>query len=494
VNLATIIDPHPDDAPALVAHGRTVTYGELRRDVAALRGGLAGLGVADGDRVALVCGNGSHFAVGYFATIGLGAICVPLNPASPPPELANQLAHVEAKALLVGPGAGASWAGVDRADVPSVEIVVSAEPADDAHAWDEVAEHEPLDTVELDPDHLAALLFTSGTAGRPQAAMLSHGNLRSNIDQSLSNPDRMRPDDVVFGVLPLFHIFGLNVALGITLAAGASVVLVQRFDPSTALDTIAERGVTILPGAPPMWLAWAAMEGVDPAAFANVRQCLTGASKMPEAAARLLAERFGVALREGYGLTECSPVVTSSASITPKVGSIGVPIEGVEVRLVDPEGDDVLDGDAGEVWVRGPNVFQGYWNDPVTTARVLDADGWVHTGDIAVTDEDGYLYLVDRAKDLIIVSGFNVYPAEVEDVIALLPGVSEVAVVGVPHPHSGEAVKAYVVLDPGIGLTEEQVIGWCADHLARYKCPGKVLFVDELPRGTGGKILRRVLR
>ena len=295
MNLATIIDPHPDDAPALVAHGRTVTYGELRRDVAALRGGLAGLGIGEGDRVALVCGNGSHFAVGYFATIGLGAICVPLNPASPPPELANQLAHVEAKALLVGPGAGASWAGVDRADVPSVEIVVSAEPAGDAHAWDEVAAHEPLGTVELEPDHLAALLFTSGTAGRPQAAMLSHGNLRSNIDQSLSTPDRMRADDVVFGVLPLFHIFGLNVALGITLAAGASVVLVQRFDPSTALDTIAERGVTILPGAPPMWLAWAAMEGVDPGAFANVRQCLTGASKMPEAAARLLRR----ALRRG---------------------------------------------------------------------------------------------------------------------------------------------------------------------------------------------------
>ena len=254
-----------------------------------------------------MCGNGPHFAVGYLATIGLGAICVPLNPASPPVELANQLAHVEAKALLVGPGAGASWAGVDRADVPSVEIVVSAEPDGDAHPWDEVAAHEPLATVELEPDHLAALLFTSGTAGRPQAAMLSHGNLRANIDQSLSATDRMRADDVVFGVLPLFHIFGLNVALGITLAAGASVVLVQRFDPSTALDTIAERGVTVLPGAPPMWLAWAAMEGIDPGAFANVRLCLTGASKMPEAAARLLAERFGVALREGYGLTECSP-------------------------------------------------------------------------------------------------------------------------------------------------------------------------------------------
>ncbi len=381
VNLATIIDPHPDDATALVAHGRAVTYGELRQATSPrCAAGWPAWASREGDRVALVCGNGSHFAVGYLAIIGLGAICVPLNPASPPAELANQLAHVEAKALLVGPGAGASWAGVDRADVPSVEIVVSAEPDGDATAWDEVAGHEPLGTVELEPDHLAALLFTSGTAGRPQAAMLSHGNLRSNIDQSLSTTDRMRADDVVFGVLPLFHIFGLNVALGITLAAGASVVLVQRFDPSTALDTIAERGVTILPGAPPMWLAWAAMEGIDPGAFANVRQCLTGASKMPEAAARLLAERFGVVLREGYGLTECSPVVTSSASITPKVGSIGVPIEGVEVRLVDPEGDDVLDGDAGEVWVRGPNVFQGYWNDPVTTARVLDADGWLAHG------------------------------------------------------------------------------------------------------------------
>ena len=201
-----------------------------------------------------------------------------------------------------------------------------------------------------------------------------------------------------------------------------------------------------------------------------------------------------VKLREGYGLTEAGPVVTSSTGIEPKIGSIGVPIHGVEVRLVDPDGDDVLAGDAGEIWVRGPNVFQGYWEEPEATAKALTEDGWLRTGDIAVADDDGYLFIVDRAKDLIIVSGFNVYPAEVEDVINDLPGVAEVAVVGVPHPHSGEAVKAYVVLDRGVEIDEGQVVQWCEQHLARYKCPSKVLFVDELPRGMAGKILRRVLR
>jgi long-chain acyl-CoA synthetase len=324
--------------------------------------------------------------------------------------------------------------------------------------------------------------------------MLSHGNLLSNIDQCLASGVRQHPDDVVFGVLPMFHIFGLNVVLGITLRVGSCVVLVQRFDPATALDSIQNRGVTIVPGAPPMWIAWASMDTADPAAFANVRLALTGASKLPEAVWATMDERFGVKLREGYGLTESSAVVTTSTGIDPKPGSIGVPLDGVEVRLVDSDGEDTLEGDAGEIWVRGPGVFHGYWNDPDDTARVLTADGWLRTGDIAVIDDDGYMFLVDRAKDLIIVSGFNVFPAEVEDVIHQLPGVAEVAVVGVPHPHTGEAVKAYVVLDPGHSLDEEQVVRHCEEELARYKCPTKVLFVDELPRGMGGKILRRILR
>lgn len=208
---------------------------------------------------------------------------------------------------------------------------------------------------------------------------------------------------------------------------------------------------------------------------------------------RRLHERFGLSLLEGYGLTEASPVVTSSAGMEVKVGSVGKVLDGIQVRLVDEEGDDALQGDAGEVWVKGPNVFKGYLNEPEATARVLTADGWLRTGDIAIVDDDGYLYLVDRAKDLIIVSGFNVYPAEVEDVLLNHADVAECGVIGVPHPHTGEAVKAFVVLRPGARAHEDSLISWCLDNLARYKCPSKIVFVDELPRNVSGKLLRRSL-
>jgi len=208
---------------------------------------------------------------------------------------------------------------------------------------------------------------------------------------------------------------------------------------------------------------------------------------------RRVEERFGLVLREGYGLTEAAPVVTSSAGIDAKYGSVGKVLNGMEVRLVDESGDDVAVGDAGEVWVRGPNVFMGYWREPELSAKVLTAEGWLRTGDIATVDADGYLYITDRAKDLIIVNGFNVYPAEVEEVLREHPAVAEVGVVGVAHPLTGEAVKAFVVLRPGADLDEELLISWCSSNLARYKCPNKVLFVDQLPRNLSGKLLRREL-
>jgi long-chain acyl-CoA synthetase len=298
---------------------------------------------------------------------------------------------------------------------------------------------------------------------------------------------------VVYGVLPMFHIFGLNVVLGLSLYRGATTVLVQRFDPSTALDTIRERNVTVIPGAPPLWLAFSHFDDAPVDSFAGVRLALTGAAKMPEEAMRRLQTKFGLTLMEGYGLTEAAPVVTSSAGIPQRVGSVGKVLDGIEVRLVDDHGDDALRGDAGEIWVKGPNVFLGYLHEPEATHKVLTADGWLRTGDIAVTDDDGYLYLVDRVKDLIIVSGFNVYPAEVEEVLMEHPAVREVGVVGVPHPHTGEAVKAFVVLEAGAAAHEDTLVSWCLDHLARYKCPSKILFVDELPRNVSGKLLRRSL-
>jgi long-chain acyl-CoA synthetase len=280
--------------------------------------------------------------------------------------------------------------------------------------------------------------------------------------------------------------------LGVSFTVGATVLLVQRFDPATAVESIVQRRVTIVPGAPSMWIALAYFDDIPEHAFATVRLALSGASRLPVPVAEQMERRFGVTIREGYGLTEASPVVTSSTGMPVRPGSVGRVLLGQELRLVGDDGEDVVQGDAGEIWVRGANVFQGYWQDPEATARVLH-DGWLRTGDIATTDDDGYLYLVDRAKDLIIVSGFNVYPAEVEEVLAEHPAVADVAVVGVPHPHHGEAVKAYVVRAAGADVDEDALIAHCADFLARYKCPSKVIFVDRLPRNASGKVLRREL-
>ncbi|MEX1105521.1 MAG: AMP-binding protein [Ilumatobacteraceae bacterium] len=495
MNLAHIIDEHPGDHIALVSRSRATTYAALRDQVAHLRGGLASLGVGPGDRVALLCGNGRYFVLSYLATIGIGAVAVPLNPSSPAPEIEREIATVGASVVVVEPAAAQAWRAIDRATIASVRSVVTTEGVtiDGAVDLGSLLEVEPVPVVEVEPDALAALMFTSGTAGSPRAAMLSHGNLLANLEQGTSANVQIEPADVVYGVLPLFHIFGLNVVLGLTLASGAALVLVQRFDPSTALDSFRERNVTVVPGAPPLWLAFSHFDEAPADSFATVRLALTGAAKLPEEALRRLKDRFGLDVHEGYGLTEASPVVTSSAGMAVRYGSVGKVLDGIEVRIVDERGDDVPQGDQGEIWVQGPNVFLGYLNDPEQTARVLTADGWLRTGDIATADEDGYLYLVDRAKDLIIVSGFNVYPAEVEEVLAEHPGVAEVGVVGVPHPHHGEAVKAFVVPKPGTHLDEEQIIEWCSDHLARYKCPSKVLFVDQLPRNVSGKLLRRSL-
>jgi long-chain acyl-CoA synthetase len=228
--------------------------------------------------------------------------------------------------------------------------------------------------------------------------------------------------------------------------------------------------------------------------FQTVRVATSGAARLSTEVAERMKSRFGVSVAEGYGLTEAAPVVTTSTGHELRSGSIGAPVPGVKLRLVDADGSDVLVGDAGEIWVQGPNVFQGYWNDPEATRTALTDDGWLRTGDIAVVDDDGYLYLVDRAKDLIIVSGFNVFPAEVEQVLMEHPSIDRCAVVGVPHPHTGEAVKAYVVTAPGRSIDEDDVIAFAQDRLARYKCPDKVMFVDDLPEGMAGKVLRRALR
>jgi len=492
-----MLDDHPDDHTAVVSGGDRISYGRLRREIASTRGALAALGMEEGDRVAILCGTNSRFVRAWLAIIGCGYVAVPLNPQSPAAEIQRELAVVGARAVIAGPAGVLPLSQIDRADLPDLEFVLAPSRqntvgSDDFDAMVDSAEPAPI--VDRSDSDLAALLFTSGTAGNPKAAMLTHGNLAANLHQVQNAPVRCtRPDDVTLCVVPLFHVLGLNSILDLALYAGATIVLIERFDPVSLLEMVAEEQASVLVGPPTMWAALSQVDDPSEGVMSSVRLAVSGAAPIPARVVRDCKENLSIDIAEGYGLTEASPSVALSAGTGAPMGSIGRPIPGVEMRLVDAEGDDVFIGDAGEIIVRGDNVFPGYWQDPKATSRVLDPGGWLHTGDMAVVDDDGFLFIVDRAKDLIIVSGFNVYPAEVERVLVTHPAVAEAAVVGVPHPHTGEAVKAYVVPRSGRAIEEDDLIDWCATELARYKCPSKIDEVDELPHGLGGKVLRRQL-
>jgi long-chain acyl-CoA synthetase len=488
VNLAAIIEAHPQAAIALVAGGQPITYGELRRRVAGVRGALVAAGVEPGGRVALLSGNHPAFVVGLFGALGAGAAVVPLNPQAPPAELARQMAMVGPVAAIVGPGASLP-------PDPGLRAVISDDAAG-AASLAEAEAAEPVPQADRDAGDIAVLMFTSGTAGLPRAAILTHGNVLANIAQVQAHPGRsVSATDVVLGVLPLFHVFGLTVNLCVTLASGGSLVLVPRFVPSETLALCAQAGVTVLAGAPPMFAAMCAAPAADGSnPLAGVRLALSGAAPLPEQVVVDMRTRFGLPLYQGYGLTEASPVVTSAVlDGDPRPGSIGIPLPGIELRLVDEDGEDALGGDPGEVWVRGPNVFAGYWDDPEATAAVVTPDGWLRTGDVAVLGDDGNLQLVDRAKDLIIVNGFNVVPAEVENVLIQHPRVADVAVIGEPSERTGEAVRAVVVPTPGATPSLPDLASFAATRLARYKCPTILTLVEAIPRGEAGKLLRREL-
>ncbi len=497
MNLAHLFDEHPADRTAIVSKGDRISYGRLRDEVAKTRGVLGSLGLEPGDVVGIVCATNFRFVRAWFGILGAGMVAAPLNPQSPAPEIARELAAVGAKAVISGPAGIAALAELDRSAVPTLEHLLVPAGTELAGSIDLDALREqvtPAPIAEKADDDLAALLFTSGTAGPPKAAMLSHGNLLSNLHQVQSVGGRFsRPDDVSLCVIPLFHVLGLNAILGLAMWAGATLVLMERFDPVSTIETIIEEQVSVLAGPPTMWWALSQIELVAPEALGSLRLAVSGAAALPDRVVHDIAERFGIRIYEGYGLTEASPSVTVAPDDDTPIGSIGRPLQGLEVRLVDSSGDDARPGDPGEIRVRGPNVFAGYLDDPEASAAAVDEDGWLHTGDIAVADDDGYLFIVDRAKDLIIVSGFNVYPAEVERVLAEHPAVAEAAVIGVAHPHSGEAVKAFVVPAPQMVVEEDALIEHCAGELARYKCPSKVDVVDEIPRGLGGKLLRREL-
>jgi len=482
VNLVSVLlrhaEPRPD-APAVVDGETTLTFSELEGLAAATAGSFDRLGVRPGDRVAIAAWNDMTFVGAYLGALWCGAVAVPLNPGAPVAAHRAELERIGARVLVCGAGAE------HLLELPG------------AIAPDGLPAGPPMPVeVERDDAELAVLLFTSGTAGAPRAAMLTHGNLAANIGQVQSHPGlQVGPEDVGLATLPFFHVFGLNVALGVALAGGVRSVLLSQFDATRVAELARREGVTILAGVPAMFTALLELSEseADPRAFASVRLAVSGAAELPMSIGERFHDRFGVTIYEGYGLTEAAPIVSTTAvDRSPRWGSIGPPLPGVEVRLVDADGTNVTVGDPGEIWVRGPNVFAGYWDDPEATGRVLH-DGWLRTGDVAVADDQGFLSLVDRMKDLIIVSGFNVYPAEVEDALMESAEVADAAVIGVPNARTGEAVTAFVVAAPGATPTLATLREHVARRLARYKVPTTVHVIDELPRNQAGKVLRRDL-
>ncbi len=480
------------DHPAIVFEGSTTTYGGLAEQANRAAARLTEEGIGRGDGVALWLPNHPAFASAMYAVWQVGAIVVPVHAALTMPEARHILTDAGVKAAFCGQdqlGAGAEellhelgiFAFVLPSDAPDGADASFAESSDVSTAIAEVGDND-----------LALIAYTSGTSGLPKGAMLTHTNLRANVEQMRASPIAVSPEDVVLCVLPLFHIFGLNVVLNLSVSVGAEIVLMERFDPTASVEAIAREAVTVIAGAPPVYVAWL---NAPPESFANVRVAISGAAPLSKEVLTQFRERFGVTIWEGYGLTETSPALTfTGIGGVAKPGSIGRPLDGVELRLVDEDGEDAEDGDPGEIVVRGPNVFSGYWNHPEYTEQAF-MDGWFRTGDVGVADDDGDIYIVDRRKDLILVSGFNVYPREVEEVLRRHPNVGDCAVVGDDDDQSGERVRAVVVPDPpGTFLTQEEVIEFCSHSLAPYKLPREVEIVSAIPRNATGKVLRRELK
>jgi long-chain acyl-CoA synthetase len=495
-NLADIVSESAAQRPAHVAvvdGDRRITYAGLDDQITAVAAGLRAKGIETGDRVALLLGNRLEFVVALYGVLRAGAVAVPLNTSSTAVEVEHAVGTVGARLILTDSAGSVTLQGADLG--PCVNYLASGTQ------WETLmAAGEPdLLPDEIDPESVAVLLFTAGSTGKPKAAMLTHRCMLANLEAllALRNPAALESDDISLAVLPLFHVYSLNAVLSLSLAAGATVVLGARFSARETLDLIARHRVTVVAGAPPMYVAWSGEPDLREA-LATVRLMLSGAAPLPTELFDQFKTVAGQPIWEGYGLTECSPVVASSlVNGRPRAGCVGAPLPNLEVRVVpgtqapSEHGDFEFDEDeTGQIWVRGPSVFRGYWPD----GGGPDPEGWFGTGDVGYFDDDGCLHLVARRADLILVSGFNVYPREVEQIIEGLPGVAECAVIGVEHPYSGEAVKALIVPTQTGAVVPDDVLQWCATRLARYKCPTIVEVVDSLPHGVTGKLSRGRLR
>ncbi|MDB4988153.1 MAG: AMP-dependent synthetase and ligase [Myxococcaceae bacterium] len=505
MNLATILRESAARYPsnrAIVLGDTSLTYEALDGAARKFAAALAGLGVRRGTPVALMLPNVPQFTIAYFAAHYLGAPVVPLNVQLTPNEIVYHLADSHAVALV-------AWEGVferaqlARSRVPACKALIVARATHDLTAPDGahnmlalLATHEPVaEPAPTMPDDTAVVLFTSGTTGRPKGAELTHANLSLNADYCSSHLLSLTSETVGLAALPLFHSFGQTLLQNAVLQAGGTMIMMPRFDPGAAFGLMQKHRVNLFGGVPTMYFALLHHSKSDGYDMSSLKFCISGGSAMPVEVMKAFDEKYGVNILEGYGLSETSPVASFNVLDRPKKpGSIGLPIRGVEFRLVDDAGVTITAAmERGEICIKGHNVMKGYYLHPDATAGVMK-EGWLSTGDIAYRDEDGYYFIVDRKKDMIIRGGFNVYPREIEDVLCAHPAIQEAAVIGVSHPRHGEEVKALLVLKPGQSASESELVTYCKENLAAYKCPRLVEFRESLPKTATGKVLKRELR
>ena len=486
-NLVATAQAHPDRV-AIKLDDAELTWAQLHGLAAQTAGALRAAGLEPGDRVSLILPNVPAFPVLFYGTLLAGGIVVPMNPLLKAQEIEYFYTDSGAKFSFVwGDFAAEAQAG---AEGTSTRVIASG-PVGPSE--EDLPAGEPIATpVERAGDDTAVILYTSGTTGRPKGAELTHDNLDLNAKRSAEDIIGIRPDDVIMGCLPLFHVFGLTCGLNAAVRQGATLTLIPRFDPGKALEVIDRDQVTIFEGVPTMYGAMLHHPAVQDTDKSSLRTCVSGGSSLPGETLREFEETFGVQLLEGYGLSETSPVASFNMLDQPtKPGTIGRAIPGCEMKLVGTDGQDVGPGEGvGEIAIRGDNIMKGYWGKPEATAEAIP-DGWFRSGDIASVDEDGYYTIVDRKKDLIIRGGMNIYPREVEEVLYTHPDVLECAVVGVPHPELGEDVGAAVSLREGATGDTEEIKQYVKDRIAAYKYPRTIWILDELPKGPTGKILKR---
>jgi long-chain acyl-CoA synthetase len=485
LNLTRTAAEHPH-ALACKLDDATIDYrllDDLSARVAAM---LASKGVGLGDRVAIMLPNVPYFPAVYYGVLRAGAVVVPMNVLLKGREVAYYLSDSGAKLLFAWHDfLEAAEQGAQRAG--DVEIV-AVKPGEIERT---IFAHEPDGAVaECAADDTAVILYTSGTTGRPKGAELTHANLRRNVEVAVGL-FTLGVGDVIFGGLPLFHSFGQTCTMNAAIRCGAAVTLLPRFDAAKALQILERDACTVFEGVPTMYGALLHHPDRDKVHAHTLRVCGSGGSSMPAEIMRGFEQAFDCEVLEGYGLSETSPVASFNHPDRPrKPGSIGTPIAGVEMKVVDDGGREVATGDIGEILIKGHNVMKGYWRSPEATAEAIK-DGWFATGDLAKVDEDGYFFIVDRKKELIIRGGYNVYPREVEEVLYEHPAVGEAAVVGIPHDDLGEEVGAAVALKPGESVDAEELKAFVKGQVAGYKYPRRIWFVDELPKGATGKILKR---